>query len=63
MINAESAGIDDNAVNGESVAALSLDNGAKTLAIGYRLFRVSIKRLRIDIRPRGVEVWLPLDSP
>jgi hypothetical protein len=36
--------------------------------IGYWLsaivkFRRSLKRLRIDIRPRGVEVWLPLIFP
>ena len=35
------------------------------LAIGYRLSFIpkEPKRLRIDIRPRGVEVWLPLGFP
>jgi hypothetical protein len=38
LINPESAGIADNAVNGESVAGVVVDPGAKTLAIGYWLF-------------------------
>jgi hypothetical protein len=36
--------------------ALSLDNGAETLTIGYRQFRSSFRRLRIDIRAPDVEV-------